>query len=77
MNIGELYSNGVLRGPGNCIMDPGQAGVPNTPNYVPTWNAERLKDEDSNRKGCSALAEGRLFRPRKLDRKNSPDWSYN
>ena len=36
MNIGELYSNGVLRGPGNCIMDPGQAGVPNTPNYVPT-----------------------------------------
>ena len=36
MNIGELYSNGVLRGPGNRIMDPGQAGVPNTPNYVPT-----------------------------------------
>ena len=32
----ELYSNGVLRGPGNCIMDPGQAGVPNTPNHVPT-----------------------------------------
>ena len=32
----ELHSNGVLRGPGICIMDPGQAGAPNTPNPAPT-----------------------------------------
>ena len=49
MNIGELYSNGVLRGPGNCIMDPGQAGVPNTPNYVPTRVAHALVH---NRHAC-------------------------
>ena len=40
MNIGELYFNGVLRGPGNCIMDPGQAGAPNTPNHAPTTSRE-------------------------------------
>ena len=32
----ELYSNDVLRGPGNCIMDSGQADAPNTPSCVPT-----------------------------------------
>ena len=38
----ELYSNGVLRGPGNCVMDPGQANAPNTPSRVPTLQPPAL-----------------------------------
>ena len=36
----ELHFNEVLRGPGNCIMDSGQADAPNTPERVPTHTAD-------------------------------------